>query len=958
MEGNARTAMGKSGKEKDGEAKAPFVILIIFCLIGSGVFSYLFVKDLNTTLTKMNEEPIASISFKYKSAQRKFIEREIWDKLKQQSPLYNGDTVRTAPLSEATIFFGEDDTIELYEDSIIQIFMEGDELVINVGGGNVVVKAGENSKGIKVRVGKMYTTLKSGTALSAKKDDLNGITSFHVLEGGAYILSGGGDNGTFVSSVDQTLFAEDGSIIDTSGIPMVTVTSPSPNVKVLRTDEGKKTVHFEWRESNMQNDHLVLSIADNAGFEMAKTYDLSGIDGHDGFDVEIEDGKTYWEMHPANYGDKFKAQSQMNVIKASRPELIVPVNEYVLGFKNAVPSIRFSWTDNEWVSKYLLEISRRPDFSDVDTALETAEPFTTVSDLEEGIWYWRVKPTFGANIQVPESVSETRYFLLTSDATMPKAKLLFPADNSTTNVKTSKARESEFLSFSWKKNPDASFYDIKISRDPDFNFTDIDTETSDNFLKLDKEKVLEMLEKSNEWHWAVIQGDENGNISPLSEVRTFSIIDSDYETRLIFPPDGYSVEDSRKGDMAFSWKANFAPNGKQTFQIANDPGFNSIVINREVSNDNIDEATSISSLDAGDNGRTYYWRAIAKNDDGRSVVSKTRAFSIRPPFKAPENVTPGGRVTVGVATGEQTHFEWQAIEGADSYKFKIYDETNTANPVYEDNLVTENFIDVDLSELKNGDYIWTLQANAIESERSTRFTGETAKNEFGIRKLFPAKLVFPADGEAKDGLEEFTTPMKAQWECEEEEYSAIFRLYKATGGGAYKLIQTVQNPPQTVKMPRLEHGDYRWEIEARTADGFDVSSKTSSFSVTKIPPLKEPLLLSPRHQSSISAKTLKRNKAVDFIWKSVPDATSYIITVRDKSGKVVARSNTRKKTSFSLKSINTLSRGRFTWTVEARQTLKDGTVVRKTASRPANFVIDIPVIREVKLKETGELYGL
>ena len=96
-----------------------------------------------------------------------------------------------------------------------------------------------------------------------------------------------------------------------------------------------------------------------------------------------------------------------------------------------------------------------------------------------------------------------------------------------------------------------------------------------------------MLEKSNEWHWAVIQGDENGNISPLSEVRTFSIIDSDYETRLIFPPDGYSVEDSRKGDMAFSWKANFAPNGKQTFQIANDPGFNSIVINREVSNDNI-----------------------------------------------------------------------------------------------------------------------------------------------------------------------------------------------------------------------------------------------------------------------------------------------------------------------------------------------------------------------------------
>ncbi|MBR1614435.1 MAG: hypothetical protein IJ673_03040 [Treponema sp.] len=200
--------------------------------------------------------------------------------------------------------------------------------------------------------------------------------------------------------------------------------------------------------------------------------------------------------------------------------------------------------------------------------------------------------------------------------------------------------------------------------------------------------------------------------------------------------------------------------------------------------------------------------------------------------------------------------------------------------------------------------------------------------------------------------------MKAKWECEEEEYAAIFRLYKEMPDGTYKAIQTVQNPAQTVKMPRLEHGSYKWSVEARTPDGFDVSSPENKFTVTKIPPLKEPLLLSPRHQSSISAKTLKRNKAVNFSWKSVPDATGYIITVRDRSGKVVARSNTRKKTSFSLKSINTLSRGRFTWTVEARQTLKDGTVVRKTASRPANFVIDIPVIREVKLKETGELYGL
>ncbi len=79
-------------------------LLVVLLCVGVIAFSlYLFWLSLNQVLVRKGEEPVATVTYKYKSAQRKLFDRAIWDRLRQASDVYNEDTIRTAPMSEATV---------------------------------------------------------------------------------------------------------------------------------------------------------------------------------------------------------------------------------------------------------------------------------------------------------------------------------------------------------------------------------------------------------------------------------------------------------------------------------------------------------------------------------------------------------------------------------------------------------------------------------------------------------------------------------------------------------------------------------------------------------------------------------------------------------------------------------------------------------------------------------------
>jgi hypothetical protein len=82
---------------------------------------FLFYRDMNATLTKGNEAPIATVTEKINDVERHFAARLMWDKLQYKTPIYNRDIIRTTNDASVDIVFTGDDELEVGPASLIQV---------------------------------------------------------------------------------------------------------------------------------------------------------------------------------------------------------------------------------------------------------------------------------------------------------------------------------------------------------------------------------------------------------------------------------------------------------------------------------------------------------------------------------------------------------------------------------------------------------------------------------------------------------------------------------------------------------------------------------------------------------------------------------------------------------------------------------------------------------------------
>ena len=119
--------------------KVDYSIFIIFSLAAAAML-FLFYRDLNSFTIKQSEEPVAKIYFKKNTAQRKFIDNDIWEVLTNSSDIYDGDRIRTSKDSEAYTEFNDTGIqIQLREKSMVQIFKNKKERSVDFIGGEIFV---------------------------------------------------------------------------------------------------------------------------------------------------------------------------------------------------------------------------------------------------------------------------------------------------------------------------------------------------------------------------------------------------------------------------------------------------------------------------------------------------------------------------------------------------------------------------------------------------------------------------------------------------------------------------------------------------------------------------------------------------------------------------------------------------------------------------------------------------
>ena len=978
-----------------------FVITIFICLIGAFISSALFYKGFFRALTKLNEEPIATITFKYKTAQRKFLERVVWDRLRQNSPVYNGDTIHTENLAEATVYFIDGNVMNLSENTMAQVFLSEDKLLTaELTDGYATVDAGEAGAGVVLVADGMEIALEAGSSVGAgieskskssgvvgesslKKEEVQKETeekrglSVQVLKGNAVVQS---EDGTKVDVVEGQ-----GIAFDKQGqsLPVLVVTNPLPNSKILSTTQEKVLVPFKWNfgETKIsENQKVYLTVAIDKDFENVVVFE--DITNQNEKQIQLDAEKYFWKVSVVEDATKEKVltsqSGKLQIIESLKPNQIVPAENASFSYRSRIPSIRFMWDEANQATSYKLEIATNPSMENPIVEQRTNLTSLIISTLEFGNYYWRVTPYYTINNLGFANPSEVKSFSVERKSVLKKPSLYVPLDNGIVNTD----EEIGSIAFSWKRESEAESYIVKIANNSELKNPFIIETTKDNFFTFDTKNAEKKL-KDGKWFWSVTVQDFEGTLSEASDIRTFFAMKGKPEQHLIEPFDGFKVADSFVFDTKFTWKKNFPESFESYLQISKNQDFRKIEKEEKV----LGNSFSGANLKEG----VYYWRLKSVNTiDGSEFVTSGRKIDVVGNLAAANLIEPTEKIIA--RENVPCEFKWSEVSDASYYKLMIYKKSDNKlvleDVIYDTEYKTDLFHN-SIFEDKTM-YRWELQAhaNAIPGISSRR-TGKIAEGEFLFAKLRPVTIDFPPKNYVLKGEDAILKPITAKWSSVDKVKSAQFVLRKVDEGRPIEVIKIPTDEqmkgefkiaPNNVLLDTpdgIKSGRYEIVVYAQTLDDIDISNKEEKylgkFTVLPIEPLEQSknLQVSPQSFDIEYLKNQKNPKTITFKWGKVSNATEYHFEIIDQKGKSVLSEIIKDKTSYLLDFVKLpdaqkriFSNGNFTWTVKGVRRIdsdKDGKldkIFQEGAESESSFNTNIPTPTKSKAKGAVNPYGL
>ena len=903
------------------------ISVVILSLLIFFASSFLFVKNLNRTFSRNDKTPVATVQYKYKSVQRKFLDRAVWDRPQQNSPVYNGDTIRTSPEAEATLYFVDRNIVELGSNTMIQVFVNNEESRIDLANGLVSVETSDSSNMV---VSSETTTAKVSKGSSFRADKSGEGNLQLVVEKGEAAVTG-------QDGAEKTEVLTQGAVIQTGIQASLVMVSPGKSVRLLNQSGNGVDILFQWQSSLPTDEKLILETSPLGNFsEEVQKYTVTGLNE---YTLTKQNRSFYWRLYSDSGSESYvSAQSgKVNIIDAPAPVLLEPAVGAEYTYTEASPAIRFLWEGNSLVASYLLEVADNPELTNPQLSRFINTQSLTLSDFAEGTWYWRVTPRYLIAAESAPEASKTAFFHVEQQSAAAETpQVLFPQA-------TAETAHGKEMAFAWKTISETKSYRLKVAKDAEMKTVVVDTIVESNSFKLDDAAAVL---PNGEYYWTISGIDSKGTETAVSAPVKFQTINTDYMLRGIFPPNGYVIADTLCPDTRFTWKTNIET--EKHFQVSASKDFSTLTVDIKTSGNGIEGI----SLPQGE----WYWRVIADSDAGL-LKAETKNFTIAPPLEKPTLYDVGSMVVV--FPEGKTKFVWSPVKGADYYQIRIAKIGNEDSPLYENLFITDTKVEMALQNFEGGNHRISIQGFAAASVTSTRRYGLAVDHDFRLKHLKPVDLLYPADNARINGLEAALNPFTFKWQTDAPPASSRLILKKS---GTAKPVFEVSNPATEIKAPPLEEGRYSWEIKATVPEGFDISSrKRFAFTVLPVPPLPQTVFGFPEAGDVLNAAFFKENRSIDFIWSSVKDATHYRFRLLDASGRLIFTTDipadSAKQQSISFKDIAKLSRGTFFAEVRAQRRLSNGKVFQDGTVARMHFEIDIPKARTVSTDETGVLYG-
>jgi len=936
--------------KKKTKSRLHDLFIVVLCL-SVFVFSIrCFWQDLNASSTRKDKEQIAVIEFKRKLAQRKFNDRVVWERLQQNSPLYDYDIVRTAEDAAATVTFKDGTVLELHENTMLQVSYTEEGLKISVNDGNIEVDTttAKESKSVALTMENgSVLKLDSGSKISAASNADSGDNSFKLQSGNATVTTKG-ENGKKASV--QTITSGETVKIDATGDVKkepLTVVSLSSETKLLAFNNEKTLpVKLEWKTSQAY-DKTKIKVETSSFKDFSKINNTQYVSDSNSLNLQASLGKTYWRVYPDGELQQ-AAQGRITVDSVANVSTVSPVTGSVFGYRKAedLPKVVFSWQGNDYAEHYKLEVSKSKNLSNliINETLNTTQ--YSVKNLPEGEYYWRVTPYYKVQSIGFGDPSALASFSIEKKEELAPPKLAIPAKNGKLSFSVSKENP---VTFQWKSDVKKADYKLSVSDKKDFShlvYFDEGTRT-----KVSKNFTLESM-PAGTYYWKVERTSEEDEGLVSSDIRQFTV--EKYipgEIKLVYPPDNFEAESAKLKTTAFMWKlpSEIQETAVQSvLQVSPSQKFD-----RDVKTLTSEEQ-SVQGVEV--KSGKYYWRVGYKSEKEGDLYTLPRVLNVLDQLGKPVISSPLSDSTITLSSNNQLKISWRAVPDADYYKLKLYDsnekvvkEVNSIKQLWA-NIITEP-----------GTYKCSVQAFTEETDISPRRSGKAAVVSFTLRSPMPVQLLAPANNARIQGLTAVRVPTVLSWKQGDKVEKSQLVLRKLQSNGTYKTIQTIDNPKNQVRLERLAPGTYQWTIKATGAEGVSLNGAASTFVVTQIPELQPPRLVFPVNGKVIGAEYLRNNRNITFNWNNVEGATDYKFTLyqKNKNGtlKKLYEEKTKRSTEVKFRNLEILDVGEFEWNVTAYSYASDGYEEQQGQKSTGNFKIQFGMPGKVQTIDPGKLYG-
>ena len=736
----------------------------LFLLSGS---LYLFERDLNRTLADLNRAPIAFVSFKENTVMRRLQSRTLWDRLQKDSPVYDGDIIRLADDSQATVTFTADgSSMDMASNSMAQIFATEEGIAVNLGSdGGVSVKATDESQGFSIADesgARVSVTGKSQFTVERS----SGVMGVQVLEGTASLVSPSGAEHE-LSDGGALQVTPSGSV----ETPPLAVLEPAQGHKVLIMDGVSAAVPISWTTDAAHADKpAVLTTSSSASGEpeLSRQEITSGTDAV----IYAGAGTTYWTLtvfDDAAETGSVSVRGQITGIAAASPQLTVPFAGQQFSYRNEHPRVRFQWEGGAAASSYLVEAADNPEMENPMFSQAAGGTVVSTESLGAGDWYWRVTAFYTAESGAVPVVSAVSSFSITQKQALAVPAALVPADNAMILCTLDENGErSGEATFSWKGDAETAVYTVSFASDPSVSSIIQSFNTTSNYVTVNFGgfDIPDGL-----YYWSVSGASADGSVSESSTPRSFTVvterpapavpaeptvIDAYEETAaesaaasvpvfVSLPKNGWSFDglEALRSGVEVQWRcASRLESSRFVLSRRQESGEYVAVLSHE----DPAERITITRLGAGE----YQWRIEGLTAAGQDVVMEPMSFTVReiPPLAPAVLAEPAPEFVVNAAylrSSRTLEFRWEPPAGATSQTFSIYRRMSDGRPgwkVLEEELpgAARAYTLSDLSQLDVGSFIWSVDAQAEGADGIVEQFGTPASSVFSIQIPLPRQV--------------------------------------------------------------------------------------------------------------------------------------------------------------------------------------------------------------------------